>query len=69
MAEDEAFQEQYGTPGPDAVSTADPAAEDHSAVQDRWADPSEWRTTRRGIRLLRRAIERAGNRSDSGVCA
>lgn len=66
---DDAFQKQYGVPDPDAVSTADLQADDHDAVEERWEDLNEWRTVRRDIRLLRRAVERAESRSDSGVRA
>jgi len=68
VAEDEAFQDEYGVPDPDAVSTAaDLPVDDHDAVHDRWEDLSEWRTVRRDIRLLRRAVERAHGRVDDGV--
>lgn len=63
VAADEAFQEQYGVPDPDAVSTADLPADNHDAVEARWEDLSEWRTVRRDIRLFRRAVERAESRS------
>lgn len=66
---DETFQAEYGVPAPDAVSTADLPADDHGAVQDRWEAVSEWRTVRRDITVLRRAVERAERRADSGVQA
>jgi len=69
VAEDEAFQAEYGVPDPDAVSTGDLSIEEHDAVQDRWDDLSEWRTVRRDIRLLRRAIERAHGHVDDGIHA
>ena len=70
IAEDEAFQDEYGVPDPDAVSTAaDLPVGDHDAVHDRWEDLSEWRTIRRDIKLLRRAVERARSRVDDGVHA
>lgn len=64
IAEDEAFQEQYGVPDLDAVATADLPVDDHDALHERWADLSEWRTVRRDIRVLRRAVERADARVD-----
>ena len=64
ITEDNAFQDEYGVPDPDAVSTADLPAEDHDALQERWADLSEWRTVRRDIRLVRRAVDRATSRVD-----
>jgi sugar-specific transcriptional regulator TrmB len=69
IAEDEAFQDEYGVPAPDAVSTADLPVDDHDAVHDRWEALSEWRTVRRDIKLLRQAIERAHGRVDDGVRA
>ena len=69
IAEDEAFQDKYGVPDPDAVSTADLPVDDHDALQKRWEDLSEWRTVRRDIKLLRRAVERAHGRVDDGVHA
>lgn len=56
---DEAFQEAYGVPEPDAVSTDDLPVDDHEALYDRWDDLQEWRTVRRDIRVLRRAVQRA----------
>jgi predicted transcriptional regulator len=68
IAEDAAFQNEYGVPDPDAVSTtADVPVNDHDAVHDRWEDLSEWRTIRRDITLLRQAVERAHRRVDEGV--
>ncbi|PSQ47393.1 hypothetical protein BRD19_09625 [Halobacteriales archaeon SW_7_65_23] len=69
IAEDKAFQEEYGVPAPDAASTADLPVDDHDALQERWEDLSEWRTVRRDIKLLRRAVERAYSRVDDGVHA
>jgi sugar-specific transcriptional regulator TrmB len=67
IAEDAAFQNEYGVPGPDAVSTTDVPVDDHDAVHDRWEDLSEWRTVRRDITLFRQAVERAHRRVDEGV--
>jgi len=69
VEQDDRFQDEYGVPDPGAVSTADLSVDDHAAVEDRWGDLSEWRTVRRDIRVLRRAIERAENRVDSSVQA
>jgi DNA-binding transcriptional MocR family regulator len=69
IAEDEAFQDEYGVPDPDAVPTATLSADNHNAVQRRWKALSEWRTIRRDIRLLQRAIERVHSRTDEGVHA
>ena len=69
VAEDEAFQDEYGVPDPDAVSTADLPIDDHDTVHDRWEDLSEWRTVRRDIKLLRRAVERVRGHADDGLHA
>jgi len=69
IAEDKTFQEEYGVPEPDAVSTTDLPVSDHDAIHDRWEDLSEWRTVRRDIRLLRQAIDRAQSHADDGVHA
>jgi hypothetical protein len=69
IATDERLQEKYGVPGPTAVSTADLPVDDHDALHERWADLSEWRTVRRDIRLLRRAVERSRTRVDDGMQA
>ncbi len=64
---DKTFQEKYGVPEPDAVSSADLPLNDHEAIHDRWEGLSEWRTVRRDIRLFRQAIDRAY--ADDGVHA
>ena len=69
VAEDEAFQDEYGVPDPDAVSTADLSIDDHDTVHERWEDLSEWRTVRRDIKLLRRAVERVRGHADDGLHA
>jgi predicted transcriptional regulator len=69
IAEDEAFQETYGVPDPNAVSTADVAVDDHEELHERWEDLSEWHSVRRDIRDLRRAVERREARVDDGLRA
>lgn len=68
IAEDEAFQEQFGVPDPAAVASAD-LPEDHDALHEQWADLSEWRTVRRDIRVLRQAVHRAETRLEDGAPA
>lgn len=67
--EDETFQEAYGVPDPDAVSTVDIPVDDHNALHERWEDLSEWRTIRRDIRVLRQAVQRAEARLEDGARA
>lgn len=65
--EDEMVQEEYGVPEPDAVSTDDIAVDDHETLHGYGEDLSEWRTVRRDIRMLRRAVERVETSADDGV--
>lgn len=62
---DNGFQEEYGVPTPDAVDTPNDPTEDHEAVHERWDDLTEWRTVRRDITLLKRAVRRADSATDS----
>jgi hypothetical protein len=59
ITEDNAFQEQYAIPYAEAVTTTDLPVDDHEGVSGRWQNLNEWRTVRRDIRILRRAVERA----------
>lgn len=69
IAEDEAFQDEFGVPEPDAVSIAAVSVDDHDALHQHWEDLREWRTVRRDIRLLRRAVDHVHSRVDDGVQA
>jgi predicted transcriptional regulator len=69
IAEDEAFQDQFDVPDPNAVSSADIPVDDHDALHERWAALNDWRTVRRDIRVLRQAVERAESNVDDGVRA
>ena len=69
IEEDRRFQERYGVPGPDAVGTADLATDDEEAVFERFEALGEWRTVRRDIRILRRAIVRVEARADEAARA
>lgn len=64
LEEDEVFQERYGVPEPDAVTSVDVKTDDHDALHDHWDGLNEWRTVRRDIRVLRRAVQRAETRLD-----
>ncbi len=69
MEEDGAFQERYGVPEPDAVAPDDRPVGDHDAIHDLWDDLGEWRTIRRDIRVLRRAVRRAETGVEDGLRA
>ncbi len=62
--EDEAYQEKYGVPDPDAVTSDDLPVDDHDAIHQRWEDLGEWRTIRRDLQVLRRAVQRAETNAD-----
>ncbi|NGM68771.1 hypothetical protein G6M89_07070 [Natronolimnobius sp. AArcel1] len=64
LAEDNALQEEYGVPEPDAVVVGEDPSSDHDELHERWDDLSTWRTIRRDITLVQRAIQRAESRSD-----
>lgn len=55
---DRELQEKHGVPDPDAVVVSDNSPEDHEMLHEQWDDLTEWRTTRRDITLLKRAVQR-----------
>ncbi|MEF8826397.1 MAG: hypothetical protein V5A27_08690 [Halapricum sp.] len=67
IEEDRTFQEKYGVPDPDAV--VDVSLDDHDTLHERWDDLTEWRTIRRDIGVLERAIHRAESEQDDRVRA
>lgn len=67
IEEDEAFQQQFGVPGPDAVTSADLPADDHEALHEAREDLNEWRTVRQDVGVLRRALHRAEARLEDGI--
>lgn len=69
IADDQSFQERYGVPDPDAVTDEDLATDDHAELHDHWEELGEWRTVRRDIRVLRRAVQRAETRPEDGARA
>jgi predicted ArsR family transcriptional regulator len=69
VADDQDFQQRLGVPDPDAVTVADLPVDDHETAEQRWEALSEWRTVRRDIRVLRRAVQRAEARVDDGTPA
>jgi DNA-binding transcriptional regulator GbsR (MarR family) len=64
---DQDLQETYGVPDPDAVVVSDDPVEDHETLHDRWEDLTEWRTIRRDITILKRAVQRAESSNDGRV--
>ncbi|AEH35980.1 DUF7342 family protein [Halopiger xanaduensis] len=63
LADDRALQEKYDVPDPDAVPVDETAVADHEKLHERWDDLSEWRTIRRDITVLQRAVQRAESRN------
>ena len=66
---DEAFQDEYGVPDPDAVTAADLPDGDQDALEARWDDLREWRTVRRDLGVLREAVQRAEAMADDAARA
>lgn len=64
---DQELQETYQVPDPDAVAAGDDPAEDHETLHTRWEDLTEWRTIRRDITLLKRAVQRAASSNDNRI--
>lgn len=50
------FAEEYGVPSPDAVSVSEETLDTDRTVESVWNDLSEWRTARRHVALLERAL-------------
>lgn len=69
IAEDRALQSKYGVPNPDAMTSEDITVDDHDTLHEYWDDQRDWRTIRRDIRILPRAVERADRRTEDGVHA
>lgn len=69
IEDDQAFQAEYGVPDPDAVVTPDETGSEHETVHERWEDLTEWRTIRRDIAILKRAVQRAESTLDDRVQA
>lgn len=67
IEDDKAFQEKHGVPDPDAVVVEDTT--NHEQLHERWDDLTEWRTIRRDISLLERAVHRAESGRDDRVRA
>lgn len=67
VEEDREFQERYGVPTPDAVPADHSVVEDHETLHERWEDLNEWRTVRRDVPVLQRAIQRAESGSSGHV--
>ncbi|CCQ33505.1 conserved hypothetical protein [Halorhabdus tiamatea SARL4B] len=54
---DESFAETFGVASPDAVAITTHAADTGRSVESVWQDVSAWKTTRRRITLLERALQ------------
>ncbi len=66
LEEDTELQQSFGVPDPDAAAVARIEGGEHAAVHDRLESLSRWRTIRRDIELLQRAVSRAGARQHDG---
>lgn len=66
LTRDSDLQERFGVPDPDAVTSDDLDADD---IETAWETLSEWRTVRRDIKLLKKAVQRAEAGGDGAVRA
>jgi hypothetical protein len=60
----EALADRFGVDAPDEVSVSDRAADSGRSVEAVWKDASDWRTARRRIALLERALAAPDTASD-----
>lgn len=66
LEEDADLQRSFGVPDPAAVSVARVEGGDHAAVHDQLESLSRWRTVRRDLQLLQRAVSRVDDRQREG---
>lgn len=66
LEEDSDLQRSFGVPDPDAVAVARIEDGDHAAIHDQLKSLSRWRTVRRDIELLQRAVSRSDTRQRDG---
>ncbi|QZP39666.1 DUF7342 family protein [Halobaculum magnesiiphilum] len=59
----ETYAAEFDADSPDEVAITDRASDDGRSVEDVWADVSAWRTSRRRIDLLERALKAEGEGS------
>ena len=59
IEEDEAFQERFAAPSPDAISSTTFGVTDHEEMHERWDAVGRWRSIRHDIELLQQAAHRA----------
>ncbi|WP_049934135.1 DUF7342 family protein [Halarchaeum acidiphilum] len=69
IEEDDALQERFDAPSPNAVSPGEFDGVDHETVHDRWEALSRWRSLRHDIELLQQAAHRAEQRRDTSDTA
>lgn len=60
---DRAYADDFGVESPDAVSLSEYAADTDRSIQDVWEALSDWKTTRRRIAILERALTETGGDS------
>lgn len=62
---DRALQEAYDAPDPDAVVESGDVDEPYAEAADRWEELAEWRTIRRDVAVLKRAVRRTTSSGDA----
>lgn len=65
--EDQAFQEQFDAPDPDAISPTIFESVDHDTVHERWEALTRWRTVREDLEVLQQAIHRVERDTNDGT--
>lgn len=67
IEEDQAFQEQFDVPDPNAVSSERFEEIDHEAIHERWDALTRWRSVRSDIEILQQAVHRAERNAEPDV--
>lgn len=65
MDEDRSYQEDYSVPAPELVSSSDLPMDDPAAYESHFDALSHWKTIRRDIGILQRAVTQAESDSNS----
>ena len=67
LEEDRAFQDRFGVTDPDAVPPTAFETSDHDGIHDRWEALGRWRSVRRDVGVLQRAVHRAEEDERNGA--
>lgn len=67
LEEDRTFQKRFDVTDPDAVSPIAFETSNHDEIHDQWDGLRRWRSVRRDIEILQRAVHRAEGNERNGV--